>query len=156
MRRREREIESRAEIDEIIRMSEVCRLAFAVGDEPYIVPVSFGYDGQSLYVHTARENKKINYIHTNPRVCFELECNVELVTHESAACDWSFAYECVIGYGTVSELSEPEERRHGLNQVMIQYSGREWELDDASTGRTRVWRLDVESVTGKRSARKDN
>jgi uncharacterized protein len=155
MRRREREITNRAEIDGVIRKAEVCRLAFAVDGEPYIVPVSFGYDGSALYFHTARDGRKIDCIHANPRVCFELESNVELVTHESAACDWSFAYECVIGYGNVVELTEADERRHGLNQVMRQYSGREWNIGDDSMGRTRVWRLDIESLTGKRSTKKD-
>ncbi len=155
MRRRDREISRRSEIDEIIREAEVCRLAFAVDDEPYIVPVSFGYDGAALFFHTAKDGKKIDCIRANPRVCFELEHNVELVTHEAKPCDWGFAYESVIGHGTVIELSESEGKRHGLNQVMRQYSGREWTMDEASMDRTRVWRLDIESVTGKRSAKKD-
>ena len=155
MRRRDREISNRSEIDEIIREAEVCRLAFAVDGEPYIVPVSFGYDGNALYFHTAKTGKKIDCIHANPRTCFELERNVELVTHESNPCDWSFTYECVIGYGTVSELVEPDARKHGLNQVMLHYSGREWDLDPPSVDNTRIWRLDIESVSGKRSARKD-
>jgi nitroimidazol reductase NimA-like FMN-containing flavoprotein (pyridoxamine 5'-phosphate oxidase superfamily) len=155
MRRRDREIESRSEIDTIIRSAEVCRLAFAVENEPYIVPVSFGYDGSAIYFHTARDGRKIDCIRANPRVCFELECNVELLTHDTKPCDWGFSYESVIGYGTVIELSESEERRHGLNQVMLQYSEREWMMDDASMDRTRVWRLDIESVTGKRSTKKD-
>ena len=49
MRRTDKEITSRSEIDEIIRDSDVCRLAFAVSDEPYLVPVSFGFDGKTLY-----------------------------------------------------------------------------------------------------------
>ena len=46
MRRTDREISSRERIDEIIRGCEVCHLGKADGGEPYVVPVSFGYDGR--------------------------------------------------------------------------------------------------------------
>jgi len=49
MRRKEKEIKSRAEIDEVIAGCQVCRLAFAVHGEAYLVPLSFGYDGSALY-----------------------------------------------------------------------------------------------------------
>ena len=45
MRRSEREITNRTEIDAIIRSCQVCRVGLADGIEPYIVPMSFGYDG---------------------------------------------------------------------------------------------------------------
>jgi len=49
-------------MDEIIRGSHVCRIALAIDNMPYIVPVSFGYDGESIYLHTAKEGKKINLV----------------------------------------------------------------------------------------------
>ena len=53
MRRTDKEIPSRGEIDAVIRGCQVCRIALALENEPYIVPVSFGYDGASLFFHTA-------------------------------------------------------------------------------------------------------
>jgi nitroimidazol reductase NimA-like FMN-containing flavoprotein (pyridoxamine 5'-phosphate oxidase superfamily) len=49
MRRKDREIQSRDVIDEIIAQAEVCRLGLSRDNRPYIVPVSFGYDGRCLY-----------------------------------------------------------------------------------------------------------
>jgi hypothetical protein len=37
---------------------------------------------------------------------------------------------------------------------MLHYSGREWDIEPSATATTRVWRIDIESVTGKRSAEK--
>ena len=68
MRRRDREIASRQDIDSIIRSAPVCRLAFADGKEPYVVPVSFGYDGETIYIHTAKSGRKIDFIEANSRV----------------------------------------------------------------------------------------
>ncbi len=58
MRRHDKEISTRREIDEIIRAALVCRIAFANGDEPYVVPISFGYDGKALFIHTATTRAK--------------------------------------------------------------------------------------------------
>jgi len=154
MRRRDREITNRDEIDEIIRSAQVCRIAFANGHEPYVVPVSFGYDGEALFFHTAKTGRKLDFIAANNRVCFELEVNVSIQSDEHDACAWTFEYESVIGYGTISELTGIEDKPRGLNQIMLHYSGREWEIDDAAVATTRVWRIAIESLTGKRSLEK--
>lgn len=151
MRRSDKEITERSEMDAIIRGAQVCRLAFAKNDEPYLVPISFGYDGSALYFHTALVGRKLDFVEANPRVCFEFEGNVELVDHPEIACKWTYAFESVIGYGTMTELIEPEDKAHGLNQIMRQYSGRDWPMDAKAVTGTRVWRLDVESLSGKRS-----
>jgi hypothetical protein len=154
MRRGDKEITDRKEIDAIIRSALVCRIAFADGDEPYVVPVSFGYDSESLYIHTTKTGRKLDFIRANNRVCFELEANVSIQTDAVDACKWTFAFESVIGYGTISELGTSEEKARGLNQIMLHYSGREWDIDPPALSITRVWRIDIESVTGKRSAEK--
>lgn len=154
MRRRDKEIEDRAEIDAIIRGCQVCRLALAVENEPYIVPVSFGYDGASLFFHSAASGRKIDFLESNHRVCFELDRNVRLQTDAKTACKWTFAYESVIGYGRASELTDPAEKTRGLDQVMLHYSGRVWELDASMLERTRVWKIAIDSLTGKRSEEK--
>ena len=154
MRRRDREIGSREEIDEIIRSAEVCRLAFAADDEPYLIPVSFGYDGDALYIHTAKTGRKIDFIERNDRVCFELERQVVLHKDDRDACRWSFSFESVVGYGQITELSSIEEKTHGLNQIMRHYSGRDWTIEGSQVETVRVWRIVIDSVTGKRSSEK--
>jgi hypothetical protein len=154
MRRRDKEVYDRGAIDAIIDEALVCRLGLARADDPYVVPVSFGYDGRSIFIHTARAGRKIDFFEANDRVCFELEAKVELSTHDSDACAWTFEFESVIGYGTIREVTEFEDKRHGLLQIMRHYSDRSWDIPDDATATTRVWRIDIESVTGKRSAEK--
>ena len=154
MRRRDREIEGRKEIDDVLHGAEVLHLGFAVDGDPYVVPISFGYDGTGLYIHTAKEGRKIDCSGANPRVCFQVERDVRLVTDPEDACAWSFAFESVIGYGEVIELTDPEEKALGLNHVMRHYSGKDWDFDPGVMTATRVWRISIESVTGKRSVEK--
>jgi nitroimidazol reductase NimA-like FMN-containing flavoprotein (pyridoxamine 5'-phosphate oxidase superfamily) len=154
MRRTDREIESREEMDDIIRGSHVCRIALAKDNIPYIVPVSFGYDGESIYIHTAKEGKKINIIKINNNLCFEFERNVKLFKDPDNACKWTFSYESVIGFGKIYELESFEDRKNGLNKIMSQYSGKEWVFGEDKLNGIRVWRIGINSITGKRSISK--
>jgi uncharacterized protein len=151
MRRTDKEIESREEMDAILRGSHVCRIALAMGNMPYIVPVSFGYDGESIYIHTAKEGKKINHFRNNNNICFEFERNVKLFASPDNACKWSFSYESVIGFGTILELESLEQKVMGLNKIMSQYSGKEWVFGVDQLVNIRVWKIEIASMTGKRS-----
>ncbi len=70
MRRFEYEIQELPEIEEIIGLAKVCRLAMSVGDQPYLVPLCFGYEPGALYFHSAGEGKKLDMLETNDNVCF--------------------------------------------------------------------------------------
>lgn len=151
MRRKEKEITDRSEIDAIINASVVCRVALANQNQPYLVPLSFGYDGRAIYVHTAGAGKKIDFFSANKRVCVEFERNVGLKRHEELACKWSIHFESVIGDGTIQELTETTDKQYGLNQIMHHYSGKDWEFDTNLMAKTRVWKIVLASVSGKRS-----
>ena len=68
MRRKDKEITDITETENIIRNSLVCRLALSWEDKPYIVPISFGYDGACIYFHSAVSGKKIDYMTKNQNV----------------------------------------------------------------------------------------
>jgi uncharacterized protein len=154
MRRTDKKINGRRQMDEIIRNSLVCRVGLAVDNRPYLVPMSFGYDGGSLYLHTATAGKKIEHFLANPQVCFEFERNVALRRDPHSACKWSFNFESVIGYGTISELVEPAQKEYALNEIMRQYSGQSWPFETASVAKVRVWKIAIASMTGKQSVPK--
>ena len=153
MRKKDKEIANRKEIDAIIRKCEVCRIAMSLDDRPYIVPVSFGYDGGAVYLHTAREGEKIKYFEKNNRICFEFEHNANIRRDAEKACKWSFSFETVVGFGTINEITDPEQKKYALNRIMAQYSETEWEFDDNAVASTRTWKINVDSITGKKSVR---
>jgi nitroimidazol reductase NimA-like FMN-containing flavoprotein (pyridoxamine 5'-phosphate oxidase superfamily) len=154
VRRSEREITNAAEIRAILRREHVVRLAFAADSESYIVPVSYGYDPakNALFLHTAPAGRKIDFIRRNPHVCFEVE-GPSRTCPAGTACTWSLEYESLIGYGTLSEVLATEEKRQALACLMRQHSegASAWEFGAEEMTRLRVWRLAIESVTGKRS-----
>ena len=62
MRRKEKEITTRAVIDAIIRQARVCRLALSEDNQPYVVPLCFGYENDTLYFHCAPKGRKLDII----------------------------------------------------------------------------------------------
>lgn len=154
MRRSDKEITDLETIHAMIRACEVCHLGLAVEGEPYVVPVSFGFDGEAVFFHTAGAGQKIDMMTANPRVCVQFERNVKLVKDDEDACSWTFSYESVIGFGAVTELVSDGEKTHGLNRVMQHYSAGDWSYGGPTMSATRVWRVDLEALTGKRSEHK--
>ena len=150
MRRKEREITDIEEIEKIIKKAKVCRLGLVDNDEPYIVPVNFGYERNALYFHCALEGRKIELIKKNNKICFEIDTDVEIVSSEKP-CDWTTKYRSIIGVGRARILDNDEEKTHGLSLLMKQYSEGEPSLDFEKLNSVLIVRIDIKSITGKKS-----
>ena len=151
MRRAEKEITDLSTIELIIKNALVCRLALSKDNSPYMIPISFGYDGKNIFFHTAKEGMKLDFIKDNDSVCFEMEHDIKLVKNESSPCNWTFSFYSVIGFGKIEEIFDSETKKYALNQIMIHYSGREWSFPDLSFEKIRVWRILIDKITGKQS-----
>ena len=150
MRRKEKEVVDREEIESIIKKADVCRLGLSDNNIPYIVPLNFGYRDNCLYFHTPRVGKKIDMIKTNNRVCFELDIDHEVVKAENP-CDWNMKYRCVIGYGRAFLLEDIDEKRLALDIIVEHYSGRVNEYKEKLVDHLAVIKVQIETMTGKKS-----
>jgi uncharacterized protein len=156
MRRADRRVDGRAGLAAILDEADSCAIAFAVGNEPYIVKLNFGYLWEGalpvLFFHCAREGRKLEMMRANPRVCFSLDSGHELVKG-SDPCEWGMKYASIVGYGNLSEIEGEAERRSALDRVMRHYG---WDGEGAYGGgplsATKVLRLEVAEMSGKRRA----
>jgi nitroimidazol reductase NimA-like FMN-containing flavoprotein (pyridoxamine 5'-phosphate oxidase superfamily) len=148
MRRNDRGITDRTDIDGIIRRCRVCHLAMCDGSQPYVVPLNFGYDGCFLYFHAAREGRKIDIIRRNNRVCFEFDVLHDIITSEQA-CSWGAKYESVIGSGTAEILDTLEAKSNALEWIMRQYGSGTWDFTEKMLNKTLVLRVQVLEISGK-------
>lgn len=150
MRRKEKEIQDKSKIEEILKNARVCRLAMVDGNEPYIVPMNFGYSENCLYFHSAAQGRKIDLLKKNPNICFEVD---ELIALKKAsqACDWGASFKSVIGTGTASLVNTPDEKKNALDVIMAQYSKRSFIYPEDMLEKTAVIRVDILQMTGKQS-----
>jgi len=155
MRRKEREITQRDEIDAIINGALVCRLALADEGRPYIVPLCFGYGENTLYFHTAGEGRKLDILRKNNRVCFEMELDCRIKPGPEA-CRWGMAYKSVIGFGRAFVVDDEAEKRRALDKILQHYAGgsvpREPNYPQASLAAVTILRVDIEAISGKGAA----
>ena len=151
MRRKDKEIQDRNLIDQVIDRAQICRLGLCKDNQPYVIPISFGYDGVSIYLHTAREGMKLDYISANNRVCFEMEYDVKTISDETNSCEWSQSFYSVIGFGAIHQVTGLEGKTRALNHIMKHYSGREWDFNERSFDKIKVWEIKISQISGKKS-----
>jgi len=152
MRRNDKALKDRPAIDRVIRACRICTLAMADGGEPYAVPLNFGYDGASLYFHSAAVGKKIDILHKNPRVWFSFHTGGGLVRTGDGVCGWTSEYESVMGSGQVVFLRGESEKRRGLDILTAHAAaGGGGDYDPRALDRILVFRVDILSLSGKKS-----
>jgi nitroimidazol reductase NimA-like FMN-containing flavoprotein (pyridoxamine 5'-phosphate oxidase superfamily) len=150
MRRKDKEISDRNEIELIIEKASVCRLAMVDEAGPYLVPLCFGFRNNTLYFHSAAEGKKLGLLRKNPRVCFELDCDAEVRAGEKA-CDFSMRYKSVIGFGNAAFLEAAAAKRQALDIIMKHYAEGAFDFPDTSIHRITVFKVAIDTMTGKMS-----
>ena len=149
MRRKEKEIKSKEEIESVIKKALVCRLGMADESGPYIVPLSFGYREGSLFFHSAKEGRKLDILRKNNKVCFEIDTDHEIVESEKA-CKWGMKYKSVIGFGNAFIIEDMESKKTALDVIMGHYSGRSFEFEEKEMNRFVIIKVEIESMTGKK------
>lgn len=150
MRRKDKEITDRKEIEAVIENSMVCRLAMADEAGPYLVPLCFGFKDNTLYFHSAADGRKLGILRKNPRVCFELDGDTAVRTGKKA-CDFSMRYRSVIGFGTTVFIETEAARREALDIIMRHYAPGSFDYPAATLERIAVFKVEIDTMTGKAS-----
>lgn len=150
MRRKEKEITKKSDIEAVIHKSLVCRVGLSDDNIPYIVPLCFGYQDRTIYVHGSLKGRKTNILLKNQNVCFEFDINTEIVEAENP-CEWGMKYQSVIGFGKAFFLENPDDKRKALNIIMNQYSDRPFQFPENAIRGTAVIKIEIASMTGKES-----
>jgi len=150
MRRKEKEITDRAEMENILRRGEICRLAMAHDNIPYVVAVNYGYADNVLYIHSAPEGRKIDMLRRNNRVCFQVATDVAIINTDSVH-NCNTKYKSVIGYGTASIIRDDPGKKVGLDVLMAQYASAGQEYPQTLLDKKVIIKIDIESLTGKQS-----
>ena len=136
-------------IGAILARATVLCLALHDRPAPYAIPVNFGWDGTTLYVHSAPRGTKIDLLAADARVGFCAWPGGGIVAGETA-CDWGARGESVAGTGTARLVTDPAEKLRGLDAIMRHYGADRPAYTPGVLDRTTVIAIAVESLRGKR------
>ncbi len=152
MTRRERQITDFDEIVKILDKSKVLHLGLVDGDEPYVVPMNYGYEFVDnklvIYLHGARRGRKLDLIRKNPKVFLEMECDITPFEGE-VACKYGIAYASIMGRGVACITEDVQEKMHALSVLMKTQTGKDFLFDEKLVSVVSIIRIDVSEYTAK-------
>lgn len=154
MRRKDKEIVDEKVMVSIIEKSIVCRVGMCWQDEPYVIPMNFGYQNNCIYLHSAREGQKLNILRNNDKVCIEFDVDVELMQSQEA-CKTSVKYKSVLTFGKAVILKDIVEKKKALDIIMCHYyyhnSPSVFHYSEDVLKKVIIIKVKVEKMTGKES-----
>ena len=137
------------QINNLLSSQVVGRIACTDGNQPYIVPVTYTYDGEYIYGQT-NEGTKLQIARKNPDVCFEVDRMTDMRNWQS-----------VIVYGKFEELEgqDAEKARDILfkhvyplttsNTINIYGHEENARPDDGTRIKHVMYRIKIKKVTGR-------
>jgi nitroimidazol reductase NimA-like FMN-containing flavoprotein (pyridoxamine 5'-phosphate oxidase superfamily) len=137
------------QINNILSSQVVGRLACTDGKQPYIVPVTFCYDGKYIYGQS-NEGTKLKILRKNPNVCFEIDIMTDMRSWQS-----------VIVFGKFEELKNKEAEKAReiffdcvfplLTSSTVHTHEHEvtTKVDDSSRVKYVMYRIKIKKVTGR-------
>jgi hypothetical protein len=152
MMRKEREM-SREDAEQFLESTAVGRLAMCHGSEPYVVPILFHYDrsGGEILLHCAKKGRKIDAIHANASVCFEVD-EMKGVVNADAPCEFDLLYKSVIAAGRAELVGDAESKAEALNKIFAKYAPHhKGTISPEMAKGTQIVKVKVTSLVGKQA-----
>jgi len=154
MRRKDREIVDEKVMVSIIKKAIVCRVAMCWQDEPYVIPINFGYRDNCIFLHSAGEGRKLDILRNNDNVCIEFDVDVELVQSQKA-CNTDMKYKSVLAFGKAVILKDIVEKKKALDIIMHHYYNHDslfaFHFPEDALEKVIIVKVKVENMTGKES-----
>ena len=116
MRRKDRQLDLHAAAELLERGEYGVLTTVDTEGQPYGVPVSYAYDGEALYIHSAQVGHKLDNLRANPRVSFTVVGRTQVLPEQ-----FSTVYESAIVFG-LAALVEGEQKARGLRLLAEKYN----------------------------------
>lgn len=131
---------NREESLKLLRSARLARLGCVTDDGPYVVPVSYVFDGEYAFIHSL-PGRKVTALRSNPRACLQ----VDDIVSESR-------WRSVIASGVYEEVTSPAERARILGRLFTQYPMQTpveaTIVQDAQPPNVVVFRIRINKITG--------
>jgi uncharacterized protein len=139
-----------AECTAVLNRAQLCRLACARHDQPYVVPIHFSFDADRQCIYSfSTIGQKIQWMRENPKVCLELD-DIADKDH------WT----TVVVVGRYEEIHQSPDEAGARRRAEELFQQRpEWWLPAAARTPLRehpdvvIYRIAIERVSGRRAAR---
>jgi nitroimidazol reductase NimA-like FMN-containing flavoprotein (pyridoxamine 5'-phosphate oxidase superfamily) len=142
-------IDSRQEMEQILRQTGVGLLGLTGDRGPYVVPLNYGYVDGRIVFHCALEGRKLDCIRANPAICFTVARQTGTVQpHFGTTCHVD--NDSVICFGRARIVEEPQEKAALLNVFNRCFRPDAADLPDKQIPICAAVEIRIEEMTGRR------
>jgi nitroimidazol reductase NimA-like FMN-containing flavoprotein (pyridoxamine 5'-phosphate oxidase superfamily) len=125
---------SQQECSDLLNRVSMGRLACSLDGQPYVVPVTFSYEPDCIYIFST-VGKKIDWMRQNPKVCLQVD---EVGTNSN----WT----SVVVMGTYLELHKPQHAAQLEHARELLARNSQWWLEPLAERREQTSDLSIEPV----------
>ena len=116
---------------------------------PYAVPISYVYDGEHIYFHSATEGHKIDAIQKNPNASFAVIDQDEVIPEK-----YTTAYRSAIVFGSIRIITDDHEKMAAIHKLAVKYAheateAQHREMIDRTWDRFCMLEMSIAHITGK-------
>lgn len=144
-------IESRTEIDELIKSCNICFVAMSENDTPYVLPMNFALEGDVVILHSAQSGRMWETLKKNPKVCIGWNKGEELAwQNERVGCSYRMQSQSALVEGTVEFIDDYDEKERCLHLLMAQYSNLDFRFNAPAVNNVGVIKVHIGKITAKK------
>jgi uncharacterized protein len=114
------------------------------------LPFNFGFENQTIFLHSAQNGKKIDILRANPQVCVSFSTDHQLFhRHETMACSYGMRYRSVLAFGKVEFIEDYNEKVDVLNIIMRKYTGKSFQYNPPSIHNVAIYKVVIDKIETK-------
>lgn len=152
---REKAAYDKATVHDILDSGMLAHVAFVQDGLPVVVPMLYGRDGETLFLHGARKARVIRLLQSTGRACLNVT-HVDGLVYARSAFNSSMHYRSVTVFGPARLIEKEGEKLHALRVISeCTMPGRWDELREPLVNevkKTGIIALDIESASAKISS----
>jgi uncharacterized protein len=152
VREPQRAVYDRAAANQILDEAFLCHVGFVVDRQPYVIPTSYGRDGDVLYIHGSAASRMLRNLHQGIPVCVTVTLLDGLVLARSIF-NHSMNYRSVVILGTAMLVDDPSEKLAALRALSEHIIPNRWDdsrqPNEKELKATSVLRLPIDELSAK-------
>ncbi len=158
MRQKKMEWTDDEQINSCLTSCRTGYLGLSDGTEPYVIPLNYVWYNKAIYFHAADEGRKVRIIEANPAGCFTI-CEELGTMSNPVPAKTDTAYWSIMAFGEIRKVSEMEEARNIMQEMLNKYVPDYYNKPLASShlekyrsslgSKTAIYKLCPTTITGK-------
>src|SRR5208282_513761 len=112
----QRGVYERDAVNRILDEALLCHVGFVADGQPFVIPTSYGRDGDVLYLHGSAASRMLRHLEQGITVCITVTL-VDGIVLARAIANQSMNYRSVVILGMATPVDDPAEKLAALRTI---------------------------------------